>query len=236
MQQEVAGGRIAERVRDGFEVALVGRPNVGKSTLLNALARREAALTSEVAGTTRDVLEVRMDLAGVPLTLLDMAGLRKRGGRVEALGIARARERAARADLRIFLVSEAGEEDRLGVAREAGDIVVLGKADLRAGRGEPAVSGLTGQGVEELLLRVGAELESRMAGAASASHRRQREAIEQAAARVRAAREEMRRAEVAEELVAEELRGALRALDFLVGAVDVEAVLDVVFQSFCLGK
>ena len=79
MQQELRGGRIAERVRDGFEVALVGRPNVGKSTLLNALARREAALTSEVAGTTRDVLEVRMDLGGLPLTLLDMAGLRRAG-------------------------------------------------------------------------------------------------------------------------------------------------------------
>ena len=94
MQQEVSGGRIAERVREGFEVALVGRPNVGKSTLLNALARREAALTSEVAGTTRDVLEVRMDLGGMPLTLLDMAGLRRAGGRVETLGVARARERA----------------------------------------------------------------------------------------------------------------------------------------------
>jgi tRNA modification GTPase len=235
MQQEVAGGRVAERVRDGFEVALVGRPNVGKSTLLNALARREAALTSEVAGTTRDVLEVRMDLGGVPLTLLDMAGLRPGGGRVEALGIARARERAARADLRVFLVGDAGEEDGLGVERAPGDLTVLAKADLRGGGGELAVSGLTGAGVDELLRRIGSELKRRIAGATSASHRRQREAIERAAERVNAARVEMRRAGVAAELLAEELRAALRELDFLVGAVDVEAVLDVVFQSFCLG-
>ena len=94
MQHEVRGSRMAERVRDGFEVALVGRPNVGKSTLLNALVGREAALTSAVAGTTRDVIEVRMDLRGLPVAILDMAGLRRSGGRVETLGIARARERA----------------------------------------------------------------------------------------------------------------------------------------------
>ena len=110
-------------------------PTSGKSTLLNALARREAALTSEVAGTTRDVLEVRMDLGGMPLTLLDMAGLRRAGGRVETLGIARARERAGKADLRVFLVNEPSEAEGVGVMREADDIVVLAKADLRRAAG-----------------------------------------------------------------------------------------------------
>jgi tRNA modification GTPase len=236
MQHEVSGGRIAERIRDGFEVALVGRPNVGKSTLLNALARREAALTSEVAGTTRDVLEVRMDLDGMPLTLLDMAGLRRGGGRVELLGMARARERAAAADLRVFLVNGWGEEAELGVPREADDLVVLAKADLRRSGPSLAVSGTTGQGLDELLLRIGAILEARVAGAGSASHRRQREAVALAADRIAAARVELQRGDCRIELVAEELRGSLRALDFLVGAVDVEAVLDVIFQSFCLGK
>ena len=134
MQQEVSGGQIAERIREGFEVALVGRPNVGKSTLLNALARREAALTSEVAGTTRDVLEVRMDLGGMPLTLLDMAGLRRAGGRVETLGIARARERAGKADLRVFLVNEPSDAEGVGVMREADDIVVAGEGRPEACR------------------------------------------------------------------------------------------------------
>jgi tRNA modification GTPase len=236
MQHELGGGKIAEQIRDGFEVALVGRPNVGKSTLLNALARREAALTSEVAGTTRDVLEVRMDLGGLPVTLLDMAGLRRSGGRVEALGVARARERAARADLRVFLVGKAAEADRLGVAREEGDLVVLAKADLRHAGGSAAVSGLTGQGVDELLRSMAAVLGVRVAGAGAASHLRQREAIAEAAGRLAAAMGEIERAERRAELVAEDVRGALRALDFLVGRVDVEAVLDVIFQSFCLGK
>jgi tRNA modification GTPase len=236
MQHEVDGGRIAERLRDGFEVALVGRPNVGKSTLLNALARREAALTSEVAGTTRDVLEVRMDLEGVPLTLLDMAGMRRASGRVETLGVARARERAAKADLRVFLVNNPSDAERLGVAREEDDIVVLAKADLRDTGDMPAVSGLTGQGIEELLRRMSVVLDTRVAAASAASHARQREAIARAAERVAAALDEMQREAMREEVVAEDLRGALRALDFLVGRADVEVVLDVIFQSFCLGK
>ncbi len=232
------GSRMAERVRDGFEVALVGRPNVGKSTLLNALAGREAALTSEVAGTTRDVIEVRMDLDGLALTLLDMAGLRDGGGRVEGLGVARARERAARADLRVFLVDEPAEAGMLGVARRAGRLTVLAKADLRAG-----IGGAGGVGDDRARDR-------RAAGGGSA--RRCASGPRGAGTRVAAAAARGDRAGAggggggaaassgaarrALELAAEELRAALRALDFLVGKVDVEAVLDVIFQSFCLGK
>ena len=236
MQHELAGSRMAERIRDGFEVALVGRPNAGKSTLLNALAGREAALTSEVAGTTRDVIEVRMDLEGLAITLLDMAGLREAGGRVEALGVERARARAARADLRVFLVGELAEADTMGVERKAGDLVVRAKADLRPAEEGPAVSGVTGTGIDGLLSAIAAELGARSAGAGSLSHRRQREAIERAAAAVAEAEAELARGEARVELVAEDLRAALRALDFLVGKVDVEALLDVIFQSFCLGK
>ena len=120
MDRELAGSRVAERIRDGFEVALVGPPNVGKSTLLNALAGREVALTSELAGTTRDVIEVRLDLDGLALTLLDTAGLRDPGERIEALGIERARRRAAAADLRVFLVDTAGEVAALRSGAAAG--------------------------------------------------------------------------------------------------------------------
>ncbi|MFT6075012.1 MAG: tRNA modification GTPase, partial [Yoonia sp.] len=104
MQREADGVRAAERVRDGFEVAIIGAPNVGKSTLLNMLAGRDVAITSEIAGTTRDVIEVRMDLNGLPVTLLDTAGLRETDDIVEGLGVARAQERAERADLRIHLI------------------------------------------------------------------------------------------------------------------------------------
>ena len=236
MQHELAGSKMAERVRDGFEVALVGRPNVGKSTLLNALTGREAALTSSVAGTTRDVIEVRMDLEGLPITLLDMAGLRRPGGRLESLGVDRALDRAERADLRVFLIAEGDDMGRLGVRQEPGDVVALSKADLRQPGDELAVSGITGSGVDALLGLIAGELQERSARAGSLAHERQRAAIERAAAALGAALEEMAGVAPEVELVAEDLRAALRALDFLIGKVDVEALLDVIFQSFCLGK
>jgi tRNA modification GTPase len=236
MDRELAGSRVAERVRDGFEVALIGPPNVGKSTLLNALAGREVALTSEVAGTTRDVLEVRLDLDGLALTMLDTAGLREAGGHVETLGIERARRRAAGADLRVFLVDRHEQVARLGVSVEPGDLVVLAKADRRKSGGSLAVSGLTGGGIDRLLGAVSVTLGERAAAAGTVSHARQREAVTRARdATARAERELQARMPQAE-IAAEEIRAALRALDFLLGRVDVEAVLDVVFQSFCLGK
>lgn len=230
------GSRISERVREGFEVAIVGPPNAGKSTLLNALAGREAALTSEVAGTTRDVIEVRMDLDGLALTLLDMAGLRAVDERIEALGIDRARERAARADLRVFLVAHEDELTALGVEREDEDILAWAKADLRVAAPGLAVSGLTGAGIDGLLEGISAVLSRRAASAGIVSHARQREALEGAKDAVASAARELQRGQPAVELVGEDLRSALRALDFLIGKVDVEAVLDVVFRSFCLGK
>ena len=105
LRVEADGAKISERLRDGFEVAIVGAPNAGKSTLLNALAGREAAITSEFAGTTRDVIEVRMDVGGLPVTFLDTAGLRESTDAVESIGIQRAKVRAAAADLRVFLAS-----------------------------------------------------------------------------------------------------------------------------------
>lgn len=230
MRRELAGAAVGERVREGFEVALVGAPNAGKSTLLNRLARREVALVSNEAGTTRDVLEVRLDLKGLPVTVLDMAGLRSAEG-IEAAGVARARMRAAKADLRVFLLAHDEELPALDVDREADDIVVRGKADLAGG---PGVSGLTGQGVDELLARISERLAKRVAAGGTISHARQRRAISEAVEFLERGRDHLVRGDV--ELGAEELRLALRSLDFLVGRVDVEAVLDVIFSSFCLGK
>lgn len=230
MEQELARAWIGERIRDGFEVALVGLPNVGKSTLLNCVARRDVALVSAEAGTTRDVLEVRLDLDGLPVTMLDMAGLREASG-VEGAGVMRARERAAAADLRVFLVGVPDEVERLGVSRQSGDLVVLAKADLRADGG---VSGITGQGVDDMLRGVSAELGGRVGRRTTMSRVRQRDAVARALAAVREARGLLAEGQV--ELAAEGLRSALRALDFLVGRVDVEAVLDVIFSNFCVGK
>ena len=123
LQKEIAGSFAAERIREGFEVAIVGAPNAGKSTLLNVLAGRDAAITSEIAGTTRDVIEVRMDLGGLAVTLLDTAGLRETEDTIERIGVQRALERARLADLRLFL-TEDGSLSGLGLKPEPGDIVV----------------------------------------------------------------------------------------------------------------
>ncbi|MDE9450160.1 tRNA uridine-5-carboxymethylaminomethyl(34) synthesis GTPase MnmE [Aliiroseovarius sp. Z3] len=233
LQSETAGTRIAERIRDGFEVAIVGAPNAGKSTLLNALAGRDAAITSEVAGTTRDVIEVQMELAGLPVTILDTAGLREAQDAVEAIGVERALSRAKAADLRVFLKTDMDEVMPLNPATD--DIVVLGKADLRATDGL-AVSGLTGQGVEKLVARIANVLEDRVKGAGIATRARHRIAMQRALDALEDARIELQHGPDRAEFAAEEIRTAIRALDSLVGRIDVEHLLDEIFASFCLGK
>ncbi len=229
---EQSGISSAERIREGFEVAIVGPPNAGKSTLLNALAGREAAITSEFAGTTRDVIEVRMDLGGLPVTVLDTAGLRETTDYVEGIGIDRARERAQLADLRVFLLD--GTDVDLGLTPSGADIVVYGKADL--GQTGATVSGKTGQGVTELIEQVTAILSERAAGAGTLTRERHRIAILHALASIDMAENHVRTAPDLTEIAAEELRSAVRALDSLVGRVDVEHILDEIFSSFCLGK
>jgi len=230
LDQMADGVSAAERIRDGFEIAIVGPPNIGKSTLLNTLAGREAAITSSVAGTTRDIIEVRMDLRGLPVTFLDTAGLRDAVDEVEAIGIGRAVQRAEMADLRVFLVDEAGAELPLDV--QADDIVVQGKAD-ESGSG---LSGLTGEGVPDLLEGVYARLERRASGAGLAIRERHRVALLKASDALAACDQEMQYGMDRAEIAAEELRTAVRALESMIGRVDVESVLDEIFASFCLGK
>ena len=233
LQAELAGARIAERLRDGFEVAIVGPPNAGKSTLLNALAGREAAITSAKAGTTRDVIEVRMNLSGLPVTVLDTAGLRDSADDLEQLGIERGLQRAEMADLRVFLLDGSGGPTFLTPV--AGDIVVWSKADVRPGAAD-AVSGKTGQGVEQLIERIVAELERRMSSAGIMTRERHRVAMQSAILGLDSALDEVGSAQCRSELVAADLWVAIRALDQLVGRIDVENLLDEIFASFCIGK
>lgn len=228
LRQQRDGSFAAERVRDGFEIAIVGPPNIGKSTLLNALAGREAAITSDVAGTTRDVIEVRMDLDGLPVTLLDTAGLRETDDRVEAIGVARARERAARADLRVFL-TEAGKSADHDLLRDD-DLVFPGKMDEGGG-----ISGRTGAGIDLMVARITEILSGRVRSSGSAVRQRHRVAIEAALDYIE--RSESLIGTGAEgELLAVEIRSAISALDSLIGQVGVEDLLDEIFASFCLGK
>ena len=228
---EIAGVGAAERLRDGFEVAIVGPPNVGKSTLLNRLAGREAAITSEIAGTTRDVIEVRMEIAGLPVTLLDTAGLRETDDVIEAIGVARALARAEAADLRLFM----GTDD-LGLAPGAGDITIQPKSDLVSGGVGLRVSGRTGEGVDALLDAIGAELGQRLNGSRSATRLRHASALSRSVEALVMARELLYAREDVAELTAEQLRRATRSVDSLVGRIGVEDVLGEIFASFCIGK
>ncbi len=232
LDSEIKGVQSAERIRTGFEVAIIGAPNVGKSTLLNGLAGRDAAITSEYAGTTRDVIEVRMDLGGLPVTLLDTAGLRQTDDAVETIGIDRARQRAAQADLRVFLVEDGATPDFEAVPE---DIVLNAKADTLDDKSN-AVSGLTGEGVSELVERITTTLKSRVAGVGAATRLRHKQAMERGRSALMATMALLPKGEDTADIAAEELRTAIRALDSLVGRVDIENVLDEIFASFCLGK
>lgn len=231
IEQELLGFRAAERLRQGFEVAVIGPPNAGKSTLINKIAGRDIAITSSIAGTTRDVLEVRIDLFGMPVTFLDTAGLRETDDAIESIGVERARMRAADADLRLLLTD--GSLEVLDVdLRLAVDLTYFSKADV-TGRG---ISALTGEGINQLLADVHAALSERVARASVASHDRHRRVLEQALERLVLARAAFDAGDVGAEILALHLRDAVTALDSLIGRVDVEAVLGAIFAQFCIGK
>jgi tRNA modification GTPase len=251
MAQDLAVAPLAERLREGLEIAILGAPNAGKSSLLNALARREAAIVAETAGTTRDVVEVRLDLEGYPVTLADTAGLRAAeadlagGGAldpVEAEGIRRSRARAEAADLKLLVFDAARPPDPAVLAlADADALLCLNKIDLVAeppdaldGRPAVAVSALTGHGMPALVAALGAAVAARFGGSEAApllTRARHRQAVAEAA-------EALARAQAAglPELAAEDLRLALRALGRVVGTVDVEDLLDLIFHDFCIGK
>jgi tRNA modification GTPase len=228
-----------ERIRDGYRIAIIGPPNAGKSSLLNALAQREAAIVSDLPGTTRDVVEVRLVLAGYPVWIADTAGLREAADAIEAEGVRRALERAEEADLRLAVV-EVGQPvpPELHAAVQDGDILVRSKADKTQGHASGdmlEVSALKGFGLA--LLK--SQLEARVADALGreeapvltrARHRRLVEEARDALNRAIAAMDR------GPELAAEDLRVATSAIGRLTGRIDVEDLLDEIFSSFCIGK
>lgn len=228
------GFETGERVREGFVVVLAGPPNAGKSSLLNALARRDVAIVSPIAGTTRDALEVRLDLGGMPVILIDTAGLRDSDDAIEAEGIRRARALMERADLVLSLRAIDSAPERSGIEERV--LTVATKTDLGGAvlAGELPVSALTGEGLLALLDSIRTRLESgRPTEPAVLTRQRHRVAVS-------SAREALQRAIEADhghsELIAEEVRVALLALERLVGRIGVEDVLDQLFAGFCIGK
>jgi len=251
-----AGAGQGERLREGLRVAIAGPPNAGKSTLFNRLARREAAIVSPFPGTTRDVLEVHLDLGGYPVTVLDTAGIRETEDPIEREGVRRASEQAASADLVLWLVDATAIEAQAALAGEQAKRVPLGSAfwilankiDL-LGRDETAriesgfdreltihlLSSRTAAGLDELVNALGRFAQDYFPSEpALVTRERQRRHLKEAALALRGSEEAAQ--EGREEIMAEQLRLATRALGKLLGRVDVEDVLDVIFRDFCVGK
>ncbi|TVQ56297.1 MAG: tRNA uridine-5-carboxymethylaminomethyl(34) synthesis GTPase MnmE [Rhodobacteraceae bacterium] len=225
-----AKGDAAARIREGARVAIIGPPNVGKSSLINALVKRDIAITSPIAGTTRDALEARCEAFGFDLTLVDTAGLRVTDDPIEAVGVARAQAAAETADLRVFVSSPEATADL--TTRRSSDLHVANKADLGC-IGEDAdftVSAVTGEGLDALLDAIGARIVDAGAAQGAFSTARHLAALDGARAAL------ARAAQAPPEIAAEECRLAAQALDSLIGRVDVEHILDGVFSTFCLGK
>ncbi len=252
----LADDGVGERVRDGFRIALIGAPNAGKSSLLNRLARRDAAIVTEIPGTTRDIVEVRLSLGAQLAIVADTAGLRETTDRVEREGVSRARHWAEQADIRVLVVDstrirpDGAAEDEVGLdLLRPGDLILFNKQDLArepldacypyqsVSRETLAVSARTGEGLDALEAWLAQTLRVRVAGRPPSvvTRRRHREALSQARDALAMARRGLVDG-VGAELVAEDLRMAARRLGSLLGHVDVEDVLGAVFSQFCIGK
>ncbi|GAB5456863.1 MAG: tRNA uridine-5-carboxymethylaminomethyl(34) synthesis GTPase MnmE [Henriciella sp.] len=238
LDQALDEGNITERIRDGFRVAILGKPNAGKSTLLNQLAKRDAAIVTDIPGTTRDVVEVRLTLGGYLVWVSDTAGLRETDDIVEAEGVRRAKQAGAEADVRIWLFDARDdvEEDLV----QPGDIVVVNKSDLVApdvSRETLLISAKEGDGID----RVEAAIVERLSGltknlsAPMITRARHRQGIERAKVHLNIALEHLSSGR-GSEFTAEEVRLASRELGSLTGHVETEMVLGAVFSSFCIGK
>jgi tRNA modification GTPase len=235
-----------ERLREGLRVAIAGPPNAGKSTLFNRLARREAAIVSPFPGTTRDVLEIHLDLGGYPVTVLDTAGIRDTTDPIEREGVRRAGEQAAGADLVLWVIEPTSED--VGEALVQAGWLVVNKMDLadpaeririesrfKKSNGVHFISSATGMGVEQLVTSISGFAERFFTQeAALVTRERQRAHLRETVLALQGARQAAQ--EGREEIMAEQLRLATRALGRLLGRVDVEDVLDVIFRDFCIGK
>ncbi|MEO0961192.1 MAG: tRNA uridine-5-carboxymethylaminomethyl(34) synthesis GTPase MnmE [Pseudomonadota bacterium] len=246
MTQILTSASAGEVMRDGVQVAILGAPNVGKSSLMNRLARREAAIVSDVSGTTRDIIDVRLDLDGIPVVLADTSGLRETDDPIEREGIARAKSKAAAADIALWVCDLSNDQDPvwpdgLETTRR---LVIGNKADIAGeGGGQPCdlrLSAATGEGLDALeawLADAARDLAGGSGTSAIVGRARQAAALREAADGLQRGLYEARQDAGSEAaLVSEEMRMALRALGRLVGTVDVEDVLDVIFRDFCIGK
>ncbi len=239
LKTALADGNITERIRDGFRIAILGKPNAGKSTLLNQIAKREAAIVTDIPGTTRDVVEVRLILGGYLVWISDTAGLRETEDMVEAEGVRRALKAGEESDIRIWLhdAREPFQSDQV----KPGDLVVSNKSDLvepeNVSRETLSISAKDGLGIDQVEAAIIARLGSlaRNVTAPMITRARHRQGIERGLTHLQSALDHLDSG-IGAEFVSEEVRLASRELGTLTGHVDPESVLGAVFSSFCIGK
>jgi len=232
--KERVGFKAAESLRDGFEVAFVGKPNVGKSTILNYLAKRNLAITSKVSGTTRDIIELRFNLEGLPITFLDTAGIRHTEDEIEKVGVNNSIERVNRSDVRVFLTGNNQEIKNFGVKHLKTDIVLRPKGDLSGS--EPSISGKTGKGFNYLLKVLKKRFDNKTREASFITRTRHLEKVLCCLKNINSIQEKIENQNYEVEIIAEEFRNILRNFDGLLGLVDTEEVLGEIFANFCIGK
>jgi len=239
----IENATFSERFRDGWRIALIGAPNAGKSSLINALTRRDIAITSPIAGTTRDAIEVSLDLKGYPVTLIDTAGMRETDDTIETVGVAKARQSAEAADMRIALhAHDAPLTDDVQSLLSDRDLIVWNKSDQRStGDSDLNISAISGEGLDTLIDRIADNLDFADPSDASALLRDRhdaalREALSALDCFTSLAQLPDSPVRNAPEIAAEHLRLARAALGSITGDVGVERLLDVIFSEFCLGK
>ena len=232
--KEKKGFKFSESLRSGFIVSIVGKPNSGKSTLINKLAKRDVAITSRISGTTRDIIELRYNLDGIPIVFLDTAGIRKSKNTIEKIGISNSLKKANKSHLRVILSENIEEVLSLGLKKSSLDIVLRPKGDLKGS--EPSISGKTGKGIENLLQQIKEKLYSKKITSTVINRTRHLERVNVCINNINNIKELVSRDIIELELLANELRGIILNIDGLLGLIDTESMLGEIFSNFCIGK
>ena len=232
--KEKKGFKFSESLRSGFIVSIVGKPNSGKSTLINKLAKRNVAITSRISGTTRDIIELRYNLDGIPIVFLDTAGIRKSKNKIEKIGVSKSLKKANKSHLRVILSENIEEVLSLGLKKSSLDIVLRPKGDLKGS--EPSISGKTGKGIENLLQQIKERLYSKKINSTVINRTRHLERVNICINYINNIKELVSRDTIELELLANELRGIILNIDSLLGLIDTESMLGEIFSNFCIGK
>jgi len=234
-QKELKGIKVAESISNFFEVAIVGKPNVGKSTLLNYLSKKNSSIVTDVPGTTRDIIEVKLDIKGLPIVFLDTAGLHKSNDKVEKIGIKKTLQRLKKVDLRIFLINCSKELKCFEKIKKNHDLVFFAKNDLKNMKSK-GISGKTGEGTDILLEQIYIFFSKKTNSVGSVVNNRHRLIIKNSLFFINDALLNCNSSFDKIEMIAEDIRHTINELNFLIGKVGVEDILSKIFSKFCIGK